>query len=57
MGGGFYDRHFAYTLRSRIHKPFLIGVAYACQEVTAIDAQPHDIKLDAILTETAFLRL
>jgi 5-formyltetrahydrofolate cyclo-ligase len=57
MGGGFYDRHFAYFHRSHNHKPFLIGVAYACQEVPAIEAQPYDVPLDAILTERGFLRL
>ena len=56
MGGGFYDRHFAYTLRTRTHKPFLVGVAYACQEVSAIDVQPHDVRLDAAVTENAFIR-
>jgi len=56
MGGGFYDRHFAYTRRTRTHKPFLIGVAYACQEVISLDAQSHDIRMDAILTENALIR-
>jgi len=56
MGGGFYDRHFAYTRRSRSHKPFLVGVAYACQEVSAIEMQPHDVKLDAIVTENTLRR-
>ena len=51
MGGGFYDRHFAFMRRSQHRKPVLIGVAYACQEISAIDVQPHDIQLDAILTE------
>jgi len=56
MGGGFYDRHFAYTQRTRTHKPFLIGIAYACQEVPAIDAQRHDVRLDAVLTEKSLIR-
>jgi 5-formyltetrahydrofolate cyclo-ligase len=54
MGGGFYDRHFAQWRRVQPNKPVLIGVAYACQEISAIDVQPHDIQLDAILTEQAF---
>ena len=56
MGGGFYDRHFAYTRRTRTHKPFLVGVAYACQEDATIDAQRHDVRLDAVLTEHALIR-
>ena len=51
MGGGFYDRHFAFKTRLRHHKPLLIGVAYACQKISAIEAQPHDVLLDAIVTE------
>ena len=51
MGGGFYDRHFSYATRARNHKPVLIGVAFACQKISAIDSQPHDIQLDAIVTE------
>ncbi|MES1190237.1 MAG: 5-formyltetrahydrofolate cyclo-ligase [Steroidobacter sp.] len=54
MGGGFYDRHFTNLHHTRLRKPVLIGVAYACQEVPAIEAQPHDIQLDAILTERTF---
>jgi 5-formyltetrahydrofolate cyclo-ligase len=55
MGGGFYDRHFASIVRLPHHKPVLIGVAYACQEISAIDVQPHDIQLDAMLTEQALI--
>lgn len=51
MGGGFYDRHFAFKRRAPTLKPKLIGVAFACQKISAIDAQPHDIQLDAIVTE------
>ena len=51
MGGGFYDRHFASLRRIQSHRPALIGVAYACQRVSEIGAQAHDIQLDAILTE------
>jgi len=53
MGGGFYDRHFTQWRRVQPNKPAMIGVAYTCQEISAIDVQPHDIQLDAILTEQA----
>ncbi len=53
MGGGFYDRHLARLRRTRSHRPVLIGVAYACQKISAIDVQAHDIQLDAVLTEHA----
>jgi 5-formyltetrahydrofolate cyclo-ligase len=44
-GGGFYDR----TLEA-LNVP-AIGIAYAGQEVAAIPAEPHDRRLDMILTE------
>lgn len=33
----------------------VIGVAYAGQEVPEIPMEPHDERLDAILTETAYI--
>jgi 5-formyltetrahydrofolate cyclo-ligase len=52
MGGGFYDRTFAF-LRRRQHwiKPRLIGVAHGFQEVASLDAQPWDVPLQGLLTE------
>jgi 5-formyltetrahydrofolate cyclo-ligase len=53
QGGGHYDRTLA-ELRAR--KPVLvIGVAYAGQEVEEIPMEPHDQRLDAILTETGYI--
>lgn len=51
MGGGYYDRTFAFVTESKIKKPKLIGLAYASQEVEAIPQEPWDIALDAVLTE------
>lgn len=52
MGGGFYDRTFGY-LRHRTHwrRPRLIGVAFECQRVDQVPAQPWDVRLDGIMTE------
>lgn len=53
MGGGFYDRSFAFT-RHRKHRrkrPLLVGVAMQCQEVSQLERQPWDIPLDAVVTE------
>ena len=44
-GGGFYDRTLAML------KVLAIGIAYAGQETDILPHQPHDAKLDAILTE------
>ena len=45
-GGGYYDRAFAQT-----NHPVLIGVAYSCQEMPQIAAQPWDVKLHGVVTE------
>ncbi len=51
-GGGYYDRTLA-ALRSD-GAVFACGVAYAGQEVVELPTDPHDAKLDGILTETGF---
>jgi 5-formyltetrahydrofolate cyclo-ligase len=45
-GGGYYDRALA-TLNA-----CAIGVAYAGQEVAALPREPHDRRLDSVVTET-----
>lgn len=50
MGGGFYDRRFAYLQHSTRHNP-LIGVAHRCQQVNNLNAQPWDIPMSAIMTD------
>jgi 5-formyltetrahydrofolate cyclo-ligase len=53
MGGGFYDRTFAF-LHRRKHwrKPRLIGLAYELQKQSCIEPNKWDIPLNAIATET-----
>jgi 5-formyltetrahydrofolate cyclo-ligase len=65
MGGGWYDRAFAYrngaagagdasgpaagaTAR---RPPWLVGTAFAAQQVEALAAEPWDVPLDAVCTE------
>lgn len=52
-GGGYYDRAIARLHRKGRH-PALIGIAFDCQEVASVPAEPHDVRLDAILTESGF---
>jgi len=55
MGAGFYDRHFARLRNARQwHRPRLIGVAYAFQQIAAIAAQAHDVPNNTVITESAF---
>jgi 5-formyltetrahydrofolate cyclo-ligase len=46
-GGGYYDR----TLAAMSKRPRLVGFAFALQEVDHIPREPHDVPLDAIVTE------
>ncbi|MGF1593072.1 MAG: 5-formyltetrahydrofolate cyclo-ligase [Kiloniellaceae bacterium] len=51
-GGGYYDR----TLAALDPRPLTIGVGYACGRLETIFPQPHDIALDAIVTEAGVVR-
>ncbi|MDX1655264.1 MAG: 5-formyltetrahydrofolate cyclo-ligase [Candidatus Competibacteraceae bacterium] len=52
MGGGFYDRTFAFlTNPEHLHKPRLLGLAYELQQVEGLVRQPWDVPLDGIATE------
>jgi 5-formyltetrahydrofolate cyclo-ligase len=50
-GAGFYDRAIA-KLVEKGAPPRLVGIAFDCQEVDNVPDEPHDIALDAILTES-----
>lgn len=53
-GGGFYDVTLA-ALRAA-GPVFALGLAYAAQEVERVPTEPHDVRLDAVLTEAGLLR-
>jgi len=46
-GGGYFDR----TLAHLSPRPFVIGIGLQAAQLTTIYPQPHDIRLDAIVTE------
>ncbi len=46
-GGGFYDR----TLAAMRRRPLTLGVGYETARLPTIYPQPHDIALDAIVTD------
>ncbi|WP_028736497.1 5-formyltetrahydrofolate cyclo-ligase [Ciceribacter selenitireducens] len=52
-GAGHYDRAIARLLQKG-RDPRLIGIAFDCQEVAEVPAEPHDVRLQAILTESGF---
>lgn len=50
MGAGWYDRSFAFRQANEA-PPYLIGAAFAMQQVDALGAESWDVPLDAICTE------
>jgi 5-formyltetrahydrofolate cyclo-ligase len=54
-GAGYYDRAIA-RLRTKGLSLRLVGIAFDCQEVEAVPFEPHDVPLDAILTESGLRR-
>ncbi|WP_017163214.1 5-formyltetrahydrofolate cyclo-ligase, partial [Xanthomonas phaseoli] len=52
MGGGWYDRSFAFRHR-QAPPPWLVGVGFAAQQVPALDSEAWDVAVDAICTEHA----
>ncbi|SCB18917.1 5-formyltetrahydrofolate cyclo-ligase [Rhizobium lusitanum] len=50
-GAGHYDRAIT-RLHQKGLNPRLIGIAFDCQEVPSVPTEPHDVRLDAILTES-----
>jgi 5-formyltetrahydrofolate cyclo-ligase len=56
-GGGYYDRAFAFRRwRSAWHVPRLVGLAYAFQQLERIAPAPHDVLLDAVVTDEGIIR-
>jgi 5-formyltetrahydrofolate cyclo-ligase len=55
MGGGFYDRTFAFRKKALGKKPFLIGIAYQLQCVEKLDIEDWDVGLDCVVTEEGII--
>jgi 5-formyltetrahydrofolate cyclo-ligase len=51
-GGGYFDR----TLAAMVPRPQAIGVGFELGRVADIRPRPHDIRLDAVVTEAGVLR-
>ncbi|MEO6263479.1 MAG: 5-formyltetrahydrofolate cyclo-ligase [Luteimonas sp.] len=50
MGGGWYDRSFAFR-NGVAAPPWLVGAAFAAQQVDALAAETWDVALDAVCSE------
>jgi 5-formyltetrahydrofolate cyclo-ligase len=56
-GAGFYDRAFAHLhARHAWRKPLLVGLAYHWQRVDDLPAQPWDVPLAAVVTDSGITR-
>jgi 5-formyltetrahydrofolate cyclo-ligase len=52
MGGGYYDRSFAFVNRfGHAKRPYLLGLAHESQRIDRLDAQPWDVTLDAVVSD------
>ncbi len=51
MGGGYYDRCFAFKQRSQQHNPYLLGLAHNGQQSCDLPLESWDIPLACIATD------
>ncbi len=56
MGGGFYDRSFAFRREPGIARPRLIGVAHEMQRAAQLTPAAWDVRLDLVVTDRAVYR-
>lgn len=55
MGGGFYDRTFAFlNHRTHLNKPHLLGMAYENQRVDKLGTERWDVQLHSVATEQGY---
>ncbi len=54
-GGGYFDRTLAELLVAG-HAFHVLGIGYAAAEIASIQPLPHDIRLQAIVTEAAVIQ-
>jgi 5-formyltetrahydrofolate cyclo-ligase len=54
MGGGYYDRTFAYQQTIGLRHPKLIGLAHELQKVSRLSVASWDVPLAGILTDKSF---
>lgn len=55
MGGGYYDRTFAFKLDRPNDTTRLIGWAHSCQQAEQLPFEEWDVPLDGVITEKGYL--
>lgn len=53
MGGGYYDRSFAFRQDAGQNSPRLVGIAHELQRAETLEPQPWDVRLDLVVTDAA----
>lgn len=56
MGGGFYDRTFAFSRLRPSMAPKLIGLAHEFQKVSSLPIEPWDVPLHGVVTDNRYYR-
>lgn len=51
MGAGFYDKTFAFARNNPSAGPWMVGMAYALQQVDSLPSDPWDVALGGVITE------
>ncbi|MRR51927.1 MAG: 5-formyltetrahydrofolate cyclo-ligase, partial [Rhodocyclaceae bacterium] len=51
-GGGYFDR----TLAAMVPSPLAVGLGFELARVPSIHPEPHDMRLDAIITEAGVMK-
>lgn len=54
QGGGHYDRLLV-RLRATAHPGLVVGLAYASQIIEAVPCEPHDQRVDLVVTESGLV--
>jgi 5-formyltetrahydrofolate cyclo-ligase len=54
-GGGYYDSAFAFTKKTVIIKPKLVGLGFAKQQIAKVPVDTWDVTLDGIVTENGVM--
>ncbi len=57
MGGGFYDRSFAFLKENRKRRPQLIGLAHALQQVDDLPVEAWDVPMAAVATDHGWITI
>lgn len=55
-GGGYYDKLLSLATNPQSPTPLLVALAFEEQIIEEIPSEPHDIKMDMIITDTRLIR-